>query len=294
MKTYTKIFLLNQLVLFGLIGKAFAAETPATDPTLVFNLRRIGFDANFQHTYQRREYATSPFTYLNSNSQRNVHGIFDAALERKDDWTEWNTSLFMEYGETKIYHLDTPTTKTKSADKILLSSDYGYKAWNWLAPDIWFGPFANAQYQTQFTDNLRSPKARILRGGAGIKMFEWRAIKSLYVMGVYEYDFTWGAHSQTQNAAAEFGWRFQYDLNENVHLNSDGYYRHYLTNDDVIGTGLSDDFLATLRVDADIWRGFKLGPFVKYQRALMHSADKWGGNLTFGLSFVYGERFNLF
>jgi len=217
----------------------------------------------------------------------------DAALERHDDLTEWNTFILAEYGETEIKHLRTPTTTTKSSDTIILSSDYGYKMFN-PSDDMWFGPFVSGQYQTQFTDNLRSPRAKILRGGAGLKMFEWHAIKSIYIKGMYEYDFTYGAHDQTQNFAAEAGWRAVYDFNQNVHLNSEGYYRHYLTKNDVIGTGLSDDFWTTLRIDANIWRGFKLGPFVKYQRSLAHDAKNWGGQMILGIGFAYGDKFNLF
>ena len=45
-----------------------------------------------------------------------------------------------------------------------------------------------AQYETEFVGD---PRTKIIRPNAGFSLFDHDIIKSLYVVGVYEYDFTY-------------------------------------------------------------------------------------------------------
>ena len=59
-------------------------------------------------------------------------------------------------------------------------------------------------------------------------LFDNAVVKSLYLTGVYEYDFTY-AGEQTSKLAAEIGWRLEYQVREGVKLSTNGYYREYLS-----------------------------------------------------------------
>ncbi|MDR0727114.1 MAG: DUF3078 domain-containing protein, partial [Rickettsiales bacterium] len=196
------------------------------ESTLVLNIRRIGIDWSKTDVRHSAEYADSPIQPLKASSQNYFKGVGDIALEYKHDRLTWNNSLYTEYGKTKLKPYNAPETSDENSDKILLSSDLAYACWE--ANGFKFGPTARAQYETEFTDNGGVPRQNVIRSNAGISLFDHKLIKSLYVTGVYEYDFTY-SDEQVSKLAAELGWRLEYQLREGVKFTTNGYYREYLS-----------------------------------------------------------------
>ncbi len=261
-----------------------------TESKLQLSVRRIGLDWSKTQVGNAGEYQDSPVSALNATSQDYIKSVFDTILEFTKNKFKWDNSLFMEYGRTTLKPYNEPATTDENADKILYSSDVSYECWEFSG--LKFGPIVRAAYETQFIDREESPRQNIIRSNAGISLFDHDIVKSLYLTGVHEYDFTY-AHQQNSKSGAEFGWRLEYLLREGVKFSADGYYREYFSYSRYITTDLERDFSAVLRLDTNIFGSFTMGPYVQYRLAKARGAEHYGSNLIMGVSFNYITQFLL-
>ena len=265
---------------------AGAAESPK-DTKFNLNVRRIGFDWSNTSISNAEEYQDSTVAALKASDQQNLKGVFDVALEYGFNRFKWDNSLFMEYGKQTLKPYNEEKTVDESADKILFSSDLAYA---WLDMESFkLGPIARAQYETEFVGD---PRRKIVRPSAGFALFDNAVIKTLYVMGAYEYDFTY-SDAKVNKSLLEAGWRIEYEIREGVKFSSDGYYRNYLSFSEYVGEDLRHDFMANVRLDTNLWGDFTFGPYVQYRRAHSRQAERAGANTTVGVSFSYMHNFDL-
>ena len=258
---------------------------------LVLDIRRIGLDLSKTQLRHVDQYVNSPITALNTDGQDYIKGAFDTVLEYTKNRFNWDNGLLMEYGKTTLYPHNAPKTVNENADKILFTSNLSYACWDFDSFKL--GPTMRVAYETEFepaqgTDN----RLKVTRGSAGISLFDSDIIKSLYVAGMYEYDFTYG-HDQVSKFAVETGWRLEYLIREGVKLSTDGYYREYLSYSNYVGTDLERDLSVTARMDTNLWGAFTMGPYVQYRRAKARDAENYGSNLMIGISFNYINKFGL-
>ena len=277
-------------LMFVLVGVlpalAFAEESPK-ETKFNLNVRRIGFDWSNTSIGNAGEYQDSTVAALKATDQENLKGVFDVALEYGFERFKWDNSVFMEYGKQTLKPYNGDTTVDESADKILLSTDLAYA---WMDFDAFkLGPIVRAQYETEFAGN---PRRKILRPNAGFALFDNDIIKSLYVVGVYEYDFTY-ENEKVNKSAFEAGWRVEYDIREGVKFSSDGYYRKYLSYSRYVDEDLRYDFMANVRLDTNLWGDFTFGPYVQYRQIHSRQADRKGSNTSVGVSFSYIHNFDL-
>lgn len=279
------------VALLGLLpGMAMADGTASDKATLNLAVRRIGLEWSRTDVKHAKEYENSPVSALKADSQTFMKGVFDTALEYNKNRFQWDNSLFMEYGETKLQPYDEPETVSENADDILLSSNLSYACWEFSG--FKFGPTVRGAYDTEFKTADGTPRQNILRTNAGISLFDNEIVKSLYLTGVYEYDFTY-AGAQTSKLAAEIGWRLEYQIREGVKLSSNGYYREYLSYSEFVPTDLERDLSAVLRLDTNLWGDLTMGPYVQYRRARARGVDVYGSNFIMGISFNYITSFGL-
>lgn len=257
---------------------------------LVLDIRRIGLDLSKTDVRHADAYQTSPVAALRADDQEFIKGVWDTALEYTYGDLNWNNSLFMEYGRTTLQPEGQDKVVNENADKILLMSDLAWARWHF--GDLKFGPMARASYQTEFRPNQNAPRQNIVRVNAGLALFDHPIIKSLYLTGLYEYDFTY-RDNPVNKGAVETGWRLEYAVREGVKFSTNGYYREYLTYSAYEDTDLKRDFSADVRMDTNLWGGFTMGPYVQYRRAKSRSADVYGSNLQIGISFNYIMKYDL-
>ena len=191
-----------------LSGVAYGADSSDVNNAATLNLavRRIGLEWSKTTVRHAAEYQASPVSALKADSQDFIKGVFDTALEYNNNRFQWDNSLFMEYGETKLKPYDEPMTVSENADDILFSSNLSYACWEFSG--FKFGPTVRGAYDTEFKTADDTPRQNILRANAGLSLFDNSVIKSLYLTGVYEYDFTY-AGEQISKMAAEVGWRLE-------------------------------------------------------------------------------------
>ena len=265
---------------------AMADESPK-DTKFNLNIRRIGLDWAKTNITNAKEYQNSTIAALKANDQEDLKGVIDVALEYGFERFKWDNSLFMEYGKQTIKPYGKKSTTDESADKILLSSDLAYACWDFDSFKL--GPIVRAQYETEFEGD---PRRKIVRPNAGFSLFDHDIIKSLYIVGVYEYDFTYSA-AKVNKSAVEAGWRLEYQIREGVKFSSDGYYRKYLSFSQESLDNYTYDFLAVARLDTNVWGDLTMGPYVKYRRAHAKDAHDYGANTSIGVSFIYIHNFDL-
>lgn len=265
---------------------AVAEESP-NETKFNLNIRRIGLDWTKTIVKDEAEYQNSTVSALTASDQETINGVFDVALEYGFDRFKWDNSLFMEYGKQTIKPYNDKSVTDESADKMLLSSDMAYACWDFDSFKL--GPIVRAQYETEFKGD---PRRNILRPNAGFALFDHDIIKTLYAVGVYEYDFTY-SDAKVSKSAYETGWRIEYDIREGVRFTSDGYYRKYLAYSRYVGEDLSYDFMAVARLDTNVWGDLTMGPYVKYRRAHSRQAHDSGSNTSIGVSFSYIHNFDL-
>ncbi|MDW2958321.1 MAG: hypothetical protein R8M37_00730 [Alphaproteobacteria bacterium] len=274
------------IVLLG-VALPGVASAAWSDGKLDLNVRRIGLEWSKTEVHHAKEYENSPVSALKADSQDFIKGIFDTALQYNNGRFQWVNSLFMEYGETKLKPYDEPVTVSENADDILLTSDLSYACWE--TSGFKFGPTARLAYDTEFVGD---PRQNIIRFSAGISLFDNKVLKSLYLTGVHEYDFTY-AGSQNNKLGAEFGWRVEYEIRDGVKLSSNGYYREYFSYSEYVSTDLERDLSAVVRLDTNLWGNLTMGPYVQYRLARARGADVYGSNFIMGISFNYITSFGL-
>lgn len=282
---------ISWVALLGLLpGMALADDAVADKGKLTLAVRRIGLEWSQTDVKNADVYEDSPVSALKADSQTFIKGVFDTALEYSKNRFQWDNSLFMEYGETKLKPVDEPETVSENADDILLSSNLSYACWEFSG--FKFGPTVRAAYDTEFKTADGTPRQNILRTNAGISLFDNEIVKSLYLTGVYEYDFTY-AGEENSKLAAEIGWRLEYKIRDGVKLSSNGYYREYLSYSEFVPTDLERDLSAVLRLDTNLWGDLTMGPYVQYRRARARGVDVYGSNFIMGISFNYIASFGL-
>ncbi len=269
---------------------AMADDTAFDTGSLVLSVRRVGLDLSQTTVRHAVEYKDSPISALNADSQDFIKGVFDTALEYKKDRFQWDNALFMEYGETKLKPAEGDATSSENADDILLSSNLEYACWEFDGFKL--GPMVRAAYDTEFVASSDAPRQNVVRANAGLSLFDNKVIKSLYLTGVYEYDFTY-ANEKTSKLAAEIGWRMEYQIREGVKFSSNGYYREYLSYSQYVRMDLERDLSAVVRLDTNLWGDMTMGPYVQYRRARARGADVYGSNFIMGISFNYITKFGL-
>ena len=278
---------ISMLVLAMLLPcSAFAADGEKLD----LNVRRIGLEWSKTTVRHAAEYQDSPVSALKADSQDFIKGIFDTALQYSKGRFQWDNTLFMEYGETTLKPYNAPETVSENADDIILSSDLSYACWEFSGFKL--GPTVRGAYDTEFKSTGDAPRQNILRANGGVSLFDNEIIKSLYLTGVYEYDFTY-AGQQTSKLAAELGWRLEYEIRDGVKLSTNGYYREYLSYSEFVPTDLERDLSAVVRLDTNLWGDLTMGPYVQYRRARARGVDVYGSNFVMGISFNYITSFGL-
>ena len=281
------------LVMALLPGLGLADEAANEKKNLVLNIRRIGLEWSKTQVRNSADYQDSPVSALKADSQDFIKGVFDTALEYNKKRFQWDNSLFMEYGETKLKPYNEPETISENADDILLSSNLSYACWDFSG--FKFGPTVRTAYDTEFKTTGDSPRQNIIRSSAGISLFDNAIIKSLYLTGVHEYDFTDydSTDRPISKLAAEVGWRLEYQVREGVKLSTNGYYREYLSYSVYEATDLERDLSAVVRMDTNLWGDLTMGPYVQYRRARARGVDVYGSNFIMGISFNYITSFGL-
>ena len=292
MSKFYGVLLASVLLVPSVVFASDEVEGQKEASSLTANLKRIAVQYNQNSVTNKEEDAEYPGTFT-SDEQQVFTGIFDGNVEYNNDTLVWLNSLFMEYGHSETEH-DGEKTKSENADKILLTTDYTQKIWK-LQEGI-IGPFVNLGYQTEFTkfrgDDDKRYRTKIVRGKAGMKLYEGKYFKELYAAAVEEADYTYG--SPNMKTAGEVGYQFEYQIRDDMKFVSDGFFRKYFIYDKYRNTDFKFEAETNNRLDVTIVGGLSFAPFVNYKVAKTRGAKKRRSDTTVGLSLGYQTDYKFF
>ena len=282
----TNLALLAVILLFGAAGSSKAQDN-ATGWQL--DLKRISLNLSSTQVENAGDYANFSDSRLTADKQMLVQSMFDFEAAFAAPKYLWNNELLTEYGQAAITTQNGVETKTESADKITATSGIAYKIWKLedFMGGFDAGPFANASYETEFTNRDGMPYRKLLRGRLGAKAFEGKYIKSLYAAVVFEEDYTYPKSSA--NIAWETGLKMERPIREGVKAFCGVSFRDYFSHSENLPTNMDYEFEANVRMDVLVYKNLSVAPFLNYYDAKGEYIDRLGRNVYAGISFSFSR-----
>jgi len=276
------------------ISEDVVSENAAPTSSLKANIKRLAFEY-MEHSVTNKEDENYPDTY-NANEERSIGGVFDGNITYDASSLVWINGLFMNYNKSKTTE-NGVTSENEKDDEILLYTDYTHKIWQ-LEHGI-IGPFAYLGYETEFTDfdlvdkngRKHSYRNKILRGKTGLKLYDGKYFKQLYVAVVEEDDMTY--HDDNMKSGGEIGYEFNYPINESTTFISEGFYRHFFSYSERNDTDFKYKLELNNRIETKLTGDLYLAPFYNYELAETRGAKKSRAQTTLGLSLTYNKSFDL-
>lgn len=254
-------------------------------------LKKLSFDLTSTEVRNAQDYQDFSNARLTSDSQTAVRGLFDMSGDYHAKHYLWTNELLMDYGRTKIRPVEGEKITNENADNILLTTGYTQRLWKVddFMGGFEVGPFFNLGYETEFTKPDNSPRKKILRGTGGIKLFEGKYIKNLFVAIVGERDYTYDPASS--KLAWEAGFKVEQPIREGVTAKYSALYRDYLSSSEKRATDLDYELEADARLDVQLYKNLYLAPFVSYYTAKGKYVSKRGQNVYVGVSLSFSHLF---
>lgn len=286
LKIHKKYFV--WLALFFVAGTLYAQDNKRGWQV---ELKKIALDITSTEVKHANDYKDFSDARLNGDSQSTVRGSFDGIAEYHATHFLWTNELFMDYGRTKIRPIDEEHITNENADKILLTTGYTQRLWK--VEDVLggfeVGPFVNLGYETEFTKPNGAPRKKVLRGTGGVKLFEGKYVKDLFVAVVGERDFTYNPGST--KLAWEAGLKVEQPIREGVTAKYSLLFRDYLTSSHERKTDLDYELGADARLDVQLYKNLYVAPFISYYTAKGKDVSARGENIYVGVSFSFSHIF---
>ena len=255
-------------------------------------LSKLAVDVTSTEVKHAQDYDGFSDARLTSDSQTSVRGAWDSLADYHAQHFVWTNRLLMDYGRTKIRPVAGETLTNENADRILFQTGYTQRLWK--AEDFLggfeMGPFADVAYETEFTKPRHAPRTRILRGMAGVKLFDGKYLKSLYAAIVGERDFTYEPYAS--KLAWESGIKLELPVREGVSFKWNALFRDYLDTSKKHYTDLDWEFETDARLDVALYKNLYVAPFISYYTAQGKYIHARGENVYIGVSFSFSHVFS--
>ncbi len=255
-------------------------------------LKKLAFDLTSTEVKHAKEYQDFSDARLSSDSQTSVRGSWDSIADYHAQHFVWTNELLMDYGRTKIRPVKGETLTNENADSILLQTGYTQRLWHVqdFLGGFEVGPFANLGYETEFTKPHHAPRARILRGTGGVKLFDGKYLKKFYAAVVGERDFTYSPYAT--KLAWETAVELQAPVREGVTFKTGALFRDYVDSSEKHPTDLDWEFSADARLDVQLYKNLFVAPFVSYYTAQGKYTVPRGENVYVGVSVSFSHIFH--
>lgn len=260
---------------------------------LKVDIRRISLDFSSTSINVSNEYRDLQVNQFNRDNSIIANFNADLSLEYNFENSRLYTSFVSHYGTVILTPNNKPSTRTETADDIVINVGYTRKALQ--LNEGFIGPFIDGEYQTEFSRNLDSknrimPRNQILRYKGGIRMLDSEYIDDIYLAGVGEFDFSYSPNGI--KGAIETGIRAKTLITDDIKLVYQGFYRQYIGLNTPRPSDLLYNVNLSVRLDVGVYKGFALSPFISAVFAKIKAADKSGSNITTGIALLYSNSIN--
>lgn len=234
-------------------------------------------------------YAAAGESRLSAVNQTNIRGSANIISEFYADNFRMNLGVTANYGKVVL-----SSYTAENVDSLTYSGElrYKWKNYNGKLGSIVLGPFASAEWETEFTKNDNAHLRRVLRSKAGLKLFEGAALKELYIGLTTQQDYT-NSPYYTQYAA-ETGYKISYPIpNTDFTLNSNGSYRRFARSSNDTVSDLLDRLEVNSKLTTKLYKNITLDIFANYLYATGKKLNKNGSSLETGFSVSFTMLFKL-
>ena len=267
---------------------------PAPHAVWRINLRSLSLQMVNTDVTGPSGYSQVNESLLSAVSQTRMQGSGRLFSEYYSGKFRLDAGISADYGRTVLRQRDQPRLTTESVDKLVYESEllYRMRSFNGKLGRLVIGPYASAAYDTEFSRAEPLPLTKVLRGGAGIKLFEGAAIQELYVGLTTEQSYTY--RPARTMFAVETGFRLNAPLpGTALILSADGNYRNFARSRFDTVYDLKERLELNLKVSTRLYGDIMISPFVQYFLAAGKKLPGSASNLTTGFALEYSRLFKI-
>jgi hypothetical protein len=273
---------------------AEALNSPKSRSIWRMNLRNLSLRMVNTTVAAAPGYAGVNESRLSAVSQTQIQGSGKLFSEFHCGKFRFDSGVSADYGKLVLRPAGQPRVTTESVDQLILENEVRYRLKNYsgaLGPLV-IGPFAAAAYDTEFSRAQPLPLREVLRGKAGLKMFEGAYLQEFYAGLTMEQVYTYSP-ARTKYAA-ETGFRLAWPVpGTALTLNADGTYRNFARSRFDTVYDLKERLELNVKVSTRLYGDVTISPFASYFLASGKKLPGAASNFTTGFSLEYSRLFKL-
>ena len=267
---------------------------PVPRPVWRINLRSLSLQMVNTGVTGPAAYGQINESLLSAVNQTRIQGSGRLFSEYYSGKFRLDTGISADYGKTVLRPRGQPRLTTESVDQLVYESELLYRmhSFNGKLGPLVIGPYASAAYDTEFSRTEPLPLRKVLRGGAGLKLFEGAVIQELYAGLIAEQSYTY--RPARNMFAVEAGFRLSAPLpGTALMLSADGTYRNFAASRFDTVYDLKQRLQLNLKLSTRLYGDIMLSPFVNYFMATGKKLPGSASNLTTGFALEYSKLFKI-
>ena len=270
------------------------ADVPEQRKIWRINLRSLSLQASNVGVSGPAGYASTGESRLSATDQTRIQGSGRLFSEFHAGRLSHDAGVSADYGKVVLRPKGQPSITAESVDQVAVESELRYRlrSFNGALGPLVVGPFASAEYETEFSRAEGQPLRKVLRGKAGLTLFEGTHLQAFYAGLTTEQVLTYSP-ARTKYAA-ETGFRLSWPVpGTALTLLADGNYRNFARSRFDTVNDLKDRLELNARVSTRLYGDITLNPFVSYFQATGKKLTGTASNLTTGFTLEYSRLFKL-
>ena len=271
-----------------------ALNQPESRRVWRINLRSLSMQMVNTSVNGAAGYAGVNESRLSAVDQTQIQGSGRLFSEFHSGKFRFDTGISADYGKLVLRPTGQPRVTSESVDQLILENELRYrlKSYSGALGPLVIGPFATAAYETEFSRVQGLPLRKVVRGQAGLKMFEGSYLQEFYAGLTTEQVYTYSP-ARTQYAA-ETGFRLAWPVpGTALLLKADGTYRNFARSRFDTVCDLKERLELNVKFSAHLYGDITINPFASYFYATGKILTGNASNLTTGFSLEYSKLFKL-
>lgn len=274
--------------------KKLIENRPEHKPVWRLNLRDLSLQLSDTGVRNTENFSQVSDSRLRTDGQTHIQGSGKLFSEFYSGNMRFDSGLSADYGKITLRPRHQPRVETESMDRLLIESELKYQFLRYdgfLGPMV-LGPFFNLAYDTEFTRQPGLPLRKIVRGRAGLKLFEGTYVRELYTGLVTEQEYTYDPARTKHAAEAGFGVNMLLPGTA-LTLIADGNYRNFARSRSDTAADLKQRLELNFKLSTKLYGDVMISPFLNFFLATDKIASGTATNIMTGFSLNYSRLFKL-
>lgn len=259
-------------------------------PVWRLDLRELS--AYFANTQLNNEGPFSQVRDARIQSVNQVYGLGSAKVFSElyvEKW-RWDVGVSAKYGKVIIKPRGILPIENKTQDQFLAETELRHRSLRLESGGAGYslGPFINASYDTEFTENPGLPIRRLIWLKPGVKLFEGTRLRELRVSGVSQTD------RSTPREKTQFGYEVGYEFvsplpRSKIVFQSKGSYLQFAPHHMDTLSDLRRQLNLSGKLRVPVYDNLQLNPFVDFYLFDSKVLPERGYNILFGVALEFSH-----